>query len=214
MTNPNPVEYGWWLASRAAGLVGYTLFSIAVLAGLMMASRLAVDPKRKRALLQVHEHAALAGLIAVGVHGITLLGDRWLDPGLAGITMPLTIDYRPLAVAAGIVSGYLAAALGLSFYIRRRVGAARWRKLHQYTLLAWLLGFLHALFAGTDASTTWMRLLLLWTAGPVVVLLGARVTAERRKRARAQARERKRGAASPPVEVLAVDAPQRHPSAV
>lgn len=187
MTGPDPLQYGWWLASRAAGLVGYTLFSVAVLAGLTMASRLAADPARKRVLLQVHEHAALAGLIAVAVHGVTLLGDRWLNPGPLGIAVPLLIDYRPLAVAAGIMAAYLAAALGLSFYVRRKIGAARWRRLHQYTLLAWLLGFLHALFAGTDASTTWMRVLLLWTAGPIVVLLAARVTAERRKRARAQA---------------------------
>lgn len=190
MTNPDPLEYGWWLASRAAGITGYVLMSVAVLAGLTMASRLAADPKRKRALLQVHEHAALAGLIAVAIHGITLLGDPWLNPGPAGVTIPFVIEYRPLAVAAGIVGGYLAAALGLSFYIRRRVGAARWRKLHQFTLLAWLLGFLHAIFAGSDVGTTWMQLVLLWTAGPLVVLLGARVTAERRKRARQARRAR------------------------
>lgn len=185
MTGPDPLEYGWWLASRAAGLVGYALFSVAVLAGLAMASRLAAKPAHKRLLLQVHEHAALAGLVAVAIHGITLLGDRWLAPGPLGIAVPFVIDFRPVAVASGIVSGYLAAALGLSFYARRKLGAARWRRLHHFTLLAWLLGFLHALFAGTDAGSLGMQLLLLWTAGPIVVLLGARVVAERRKRARA-----------------------------
>lgn len=188
MTGPDPLEYGWWLASRAAGIVGYLLFSVAVLAGLAMASRVAAKPAHKRLLLQVHEHAALAGLIAVAIHGITLLGDRWLDPGPLGVAVPFVIDFRPLAVAAGIVSGYLAAALGLSFYVRRRVGAARWRRLHHFTLLAWLLGFLHAVFAGTDAGSLGLQLLFLWTAAPIAVLLGARVLAERRKRARAAAR--------------------------
>lgn len=188
MNGPEPLEYGWWLASRAAGIVGYGLFSVAVLAGLAMASRLAAEPAHKRLLLQVHEHAALAGLIAVAVHGITLLGDAWLDPGPLGVAVPFVIDYRPLAVAAGIVSGYLAAALGLSFYVRRRVGAARWRRLHHFTLLAWLLGFLHAVSAGSDAGSLGLRLLLLWTAGPITVLLVARVLAERRRRARAAAR--------------------------
>lgn len=188
MTGPDPLEYGWWLASRAAGIVGYLLFSVAVLAGLAMASRVAAKPAHKRLLLQVHEHAALAGLIAVAIHGITLLGDRWLDPGPLGVAVPFVIDFRPLAVAAGIVSGYLAAALGLSFYVRRRVGAARWRRLHHFTLLAWLLGFLHAVFAGTDAGSLGLQLLFLWTAAPIAVLLGARVLAERRKRVRAAAR--------------------------
>ena len=185
---PDPLEYGWWLASRAAGIVGYVLFSVAVIAGLTMASRLAADPARKRALLQVHEHAALAGLIAVAVHGITLLGDGYLDPGLLGIAVPGVIDVLTVPVALGIVAGHLAAALGLSFYVRRRVGAARWRRLHQFTLVAWLLGFLHVVFAGTDVPTTGMRLVLLWTAAPIVILLAARMTAERRKRARAAER--------------------------
>lgn len=188
MTGPDPLEYGWWLASRAAGIVGYALFSVAVLAGLAMASRLAAKPTHKRVLLQVHEHAALAGLIAVAIHGITLLGDAWLDPGPLGVGIPFVIDFRPLAVAAGIVSGYLAAALGLSFYVRRRLGAARWRRLHHFTLLAWLLGVLHALFAGTDAGSLGLQLLFVWTVGPIAVLLGARIVAERRKRARAAAR--------------------------
>ncbi len=196
MTSPDPLAYGWWIASRAAGVTGYLLFSVAVLAGLTMASRLAAAPARKRALLQVHEHAALAGLVAVAIHGVTLLGDHWLDPGPLGIAVPLVIDYRPVAVAAGIIGGYLAAALGLSFYIRKRVGAARWRRLHQFTLLAWLLGFLHALFAGTDASTTWFQLVLLWTAGPILVLAGTRITVERRKRARAAQRRAAAAAAA------------------
>lgn len=188
MTGPDPTEYGWWLASRAAGVTAWLLFSIAVLAGLAMASRLTGTPARKRAFLQVHEHAALAGLVAVGVHGATLLGDRWLHPGPAGVLVPLAIDYRPVAVAAGIVGAYLAAALGLSFYIRRRVGAARWRRLHQYTLLAWALGLAHVLFAATDISTLWLQLVLIWTVGPILAILVARVRVARRKQAQRAAK--------------------------
>lgn len=194
MTGPDPLEYGWWLASRAAGITGYLLFSIAVLAGLAMAGRLAATPARKQMLLQVHEHAALAGLVAVAVHGITLLGDGWLDPGPLGVAVPLVIDYRPVAVAAGILAGYLAAALGLSFYIRRRMGAARWRSLHRFTMLAWLLGFLHAVFAATDLPSGWYQLVLLWTALPIAVVFAARVAEARRKQARTAARAAARAA--------------------
>src|SRR3712207_6998225 len=35
---------------------------------------------RKRALMVVHEQAALAGLVAIAVHAIALLGDAFLDP--------------------------------------------------------------------------------------------------------------------------------------
>ena len=84
--------------------------------------------------MALHEHAALGGLIAIAVHGITLLGDRWLDPGPAGIAVPFVMDYRPVYTGLGIVAGYLAAALGLSFYARKRIGAKLWRKLHRATI--------------------------------------------------------------------------------
>ena len=44
------------------------------------------------------------------------------------------MDYRPVYTGLGIVAGYLAAALGLSFYARRRIGAKLWRKLHRATI--------------------------------------------------------------------------------
>ena len=79
-------------------------------------------------LSAIHEQTALAGLVAIAVHGLTLLGDPWLNPGPAGIAVPFTIAYRPLWVGLGIVAGYLAALLGLSFYVRRRIGPRLWRR--------------------------------------------------------------------------------------
>ena len=37
------------------------------------------------------------------------------------------MEYRRLWTGLGIVAGYLAAALGLSFYARKRIGTKRWR---------------------------------------------------------------------------------------
>ena len=56
------------------------------------------------------------------MHGLTLLGDPWLNPGLAGIAIPFTMAYKPLWTGLGIIGGWLAALLGLSFYFRRRIG--------------------------------------------------------------------------------------------
>ena len=86
------------------------------------------------------------------MHGITLLGDRWLDPGPVGITVPFVMDHEPLLTGLGIIGGYLAAALGLSFYARRRIGAKRWRSLHKATILVYVLAVAHTLGAGSDAG--------------------------------------------------------------
>ena len=47
--------------------------------------------------------------------------------------------YRPLWTGLGIIGGYLAALLGLSFYARRRIGARLWRKAHRLTVVVYVL---------------------------------------------------------------------------
>ena len=168
------MEYAWWLSSRAAGVVAFALVSLSVLLGLAMANRLV----RGRGAAKLHEHLALAGLLAIAVHAITLLGDAWLDPGAAGLLVPFAMDHEPLFTGLGIVAAYLAALLGLSFYARRRVGAKRWRRLHRYTVLVYVLGVVHTLGAGTDASAPWLRAVLLATGAPILFLFLLRVLPE------------------------------------
>jgi sulfoxide reductase heme-binding subunit YedZ len=174
MNRPDPVEYAWWLSSRAAGVVAFLLIALSVLLGLAMANRLV----RGKAAAKLHEHLALAGLVAIAVHGITLLGDSWLNPGAKGLLVPFAMDFKPLFTGLGIIGGYLAAVLGLSFYLRRRIGAKRWRKMHRATVLVYLLGVVHTLGAGTDASAPWMRAILLATGAPIVFLFLLRVLPE------------------------------------
>ena len=175
MIAPDPLHYGWWLAARASGIVALALVTLAVGVGLAMAGRVARRPGLSRVLMALHEHAALAGLAAIAAHGVTLLFDPWLHPGPAGVAVPFAMGYRPLFTGLGVVAAYLAAVLGLSFYARRRIGARLWRKAHRATVLVYLLGVAHALGAGTDASTPWLRAFLLVTGAPILVLFLRRV---------------------------------------
>jgi methionine sulfoxide reductase heme-binding subunit len=175
MSGRDPMDYGWWLASRASGLVALALITLSVTIGLAMAGRVSREPRLRRALLSVHEHAALGGLIAIAVHGITLLGDRWLHPGPVGIAVPFAMDHEPLWTGLGILAGYLAAALGPSFYARRRIGAKRWRRLHKATILVYVLAVAHTLGTGSDAGTPWLRAQLVLTGAPILFLFAMRV---------------------------------------
>ena len=174
MTQRDPMDYAWWLASRASGVVALVLVSLAVGLGLAMAGRLPNRPALRKAMVAAHEHAALVGLVAIAVHAITLLGDHWLHPGPAGVLVPFVMDHEPPFTAMGIVGGWLAALLGLSFYVRRRIGPALWRKLHRLTALVWLLAVGHALGAGTDAGSVWLQAIIVATGAPIVFLLIAR----------------------------------------
>lgn len=169
--------HGWWIASRASGLLALALVTISVGIGLAMAGKVMRRPGLSRKLMAVHEHTAVAGIVAIAVHGITLLGDPWLNPGPSGIAVPFTMSFRPLWTGLGIIAGYLAALLGLSFYFRRRIGAKLWRKAHRATVIVYLLGLAHAFGSGSDASTPWFRWWAVLTAPPLAVLFAYRLLA-------------------------------------
>ena len=173
---PAPGEYGWWLASRAAGLTALACITLAVALGLALGGKVASSkPGLPRVLLKIHEHAALAGLIAIAVHGITLLGDAWLKPTLADIAIPFASDVKPFWVGIGVIGGYLAALLGLTFYARKRIGVKRWRQAHKATILVYVLSVAHTIGAGTDAKEPWLQIAMLVTGLPILFLFTMRV---------------------------------------
>jgi methionine sulfoxide reductase heme-binding subunit len=172
---PDPLQHGWWLASRAAGVVALALVTASTLLGLAMAARLLRRPRLAPRLVTLHEQLALTGLVAIAVHGLTLLGDPWLKPGLAGIALPGAMAYRPLFTSLGVVAGWLAALLGLSYYLRGLIGARRWRAVHRLTSGAYALAVVHTLGAGTDAGSAWLRWPLLGSLALALLLLALRI---------------------------------------
>ena len=78
------------------------------------------------------------------------------------------------------MSGWALAALGLSYYARGRIGRDRWRRLHRFTALAWLLGLVHSLGEGTDAGETWFLAMVGIVTVPALVLLLWRITSRDR----------------------------------
>jgi sulfoxide reductase heme-binding subunit YedZ len=171
----DPVAHIWWLASRASGVVALVLVTISVALGLTMSAKLLRKRRLGPTLMALHEQTSLAGLIAIAVHGATLLGDPWLHPNLAGITVPFVMGYRTFFTGLGIIGGWLAALLGLSYYVRRKIGPALWRKAHRATVVVYVLGLIHTIGAGTDASTPWLRWFMAVTFIPILALFVRRV---------------------------------------
>jgi sulfoxide reductase heme-binding subunit YedZ len=162
----------FWLASRAAGSAALILSSVSVCVGLLMGGRLL---KRRWPDLRVtHEALSLATLGALAIHGLTLLGDGFLHPSLADIGIPFVSGYKTLWTTAGIIAFWAMLALGLSYYARARIGVQRWRVLHRFTALAWILGIVHSLGEGTDAGQAWFLAMTAIVVVPALVLLVAR----------------------------------------
>jgi methionine sulfoxide reductase heme-binding subunit len=182
MTHVSPANYIWWLAGRSAGMVAMLVIAVSVILGLAMAARV-IPARRRRDAVRLHEHLALISLASIGAHGLLLAADPWLKAGASGILVPFAIGYRPLWTGLGILGGYLAAILGLSFYVRRRIGARLWRRMHRFTVVVYVLSLAHALGAGTDTAIPAVRYAMLASTLPVVFLFALRVLRSRRSAA-------------------------------
>ena len=153
-------EHAFWITSRAAGIIALLASSLAVSVGLS---------RRGKDWRIVHESLSLATMVALAVHALSLLGDSYVKPSLADVTIPFVSGYERLWMSVGIVAGWTFVILGLSYYFRGRIGPRRWRSMHRFTALAWVLGIGHALMMGTDAGTAWF----LVAAALVVIPAGA-----------------------------------------
>ncbi len=158
-----------WMTSRAAGIAALLLSSLGVCAGLLIGGRFVKGHRQE--LRVTHEALSLATLAAIVLHGLTLLGDSYLHPSLGDIAIPFLSGYKTLWTSMGIVAFWALLVLGLSYYARARIGVQRWRRLHRFAALAWILGLAHSLGEGTDAGQTWFLAMIALAVVPAMLLL-------------------------------------------
>lgn len=175
MITGNPSQQVFWFASQALGTVAILLLGISVSLGLAMSSRILRRPGLPARLKHFHEASTLVTLGLIAGHGGLLLFDSYLRPGLAGITLPFALSYRPLFTGLGIIAGWLGLILGLSFYVRRRIGTRTWRSLHRLTIVVYLLSLVHVVGAGTHGRSVWMAAMLAALTAPIVFAFTYRV---------------------------------------
>ena len=151
-----------------------------------MASKLLRRPGLNRVLVKVHEHLALTGLVAIARARHHAARRPWLKPGRRRRSR--CRSRCPTArCSPGSASSPATWRRCSGFRSTRGAGSATrlWRKLHRATVAVYVLGVVHALGAGTDASTTWLRAFLLVTGAPILFLLLVRFLPRRQARSRA-----------------------------
>ena len=176
MTDPS--HYLFWMTSRAAGTTAMVLASTSVGVGLAMGGKLFKrfgGPDRRH----IHQTLSLAVMVALAVHALALLGDTYLRPTVLDVMVPFALSYKTISTSIGIVSAWAMVALGLSYYLRSKIGYQRWKAIHGFTVLAWIGGLVHTFTEGTDAGRLWFIALILLTAAPAFVLLAMRLSARR-----------------------------------
>jgi sulfoxide reductase heme-binding subunit YedZ len=156
----------FWLIARSAGLTAYVALTMSVLAGLVLKSR-PFTRLRAATVAEVHKTLALMGLGALALHAAALVLDATVKVSLAGLVVPGLVTYRPAAVATGVIGGWLFVVVTASFWLRKRIGARVWRRLHWLTYGLFALATIHGATAGTDTSQPWARSLYLGAVSAV-----------------------------------------------
>lgn len=175
-----------WLVARAAGLVAFGILTLSTWLGLGMSTRL-LGPRFQARLLGWHRTLAWTGLGMIALHIAAVLADPVLGFGLPAVLIPFAAPWRPAAIAAGVVAGWLTLMLAVSFRMRSRIGQRGWRRLHYASFAAFVLALIHAISSGTDLVGLGGPIVAVVAGGPVLWLTLVRILTPRRRPAAAPA---------------------------
>jgi hypothetical protein len=167
-----------WYVARASGLVAFGLLTLSVWLGLAMSTRL-LGSARLKLLFGWHQTLAWTGLTMLVLHAAALLFDPTLHFRLVSVLVPFASPWRPAAVAAGVIAGWLTLMLAASFRMRKWIGQKGWRRLHYASFAAFFLALGHALTSGTDLRGGGGPVVAALAAGPVIWLALYRILAPR-----------------------------------
>jgi predicted ferric reductase len=161
----------YWYLSRASAMVAYGLLWLSMVLGLIITNKLARVWPGGPIAFDLHQFASLIGLAFALFHALILMGDKYINYDLAQVLVPFNSSgYKPVWVGLGQIGLYLLAIVGLSFYVRKRLGNRRWRLIHYFSFLTFALALLHGIFAGTDSTVLAIQIFY-WATGAALLFL-------------------------------------------
>lgn len=147
-----------WLFARSAGVTSYLLLTTLVIVGLVLSS----VPNREqwrasRTLLPLHRLLSLFLIGFLAVHVTAVVLDSYAKVGVIGAFVPFLSGYRAVPVALGTLALYSVLLLSLTARFRWLLPNSRWLTVHRFSLLAFVLAFVHGVQTGTDTpGLRWM----------------------------------------------------------
>ncbi len=165
-----------WLLIRGSGLVAYALLAAVMAWGLVLSMK--ARPRSVKRLTSIHEALSVGALLATVVHMFTLWRHDFVDFTLEEVLVPGASDWRPVAVAWGVLAFYGMVIVTVSFYLRAKITQRYWRLLHFGSYGVFLAGLVHGILAGTDTTHPLVLGFYIVSASAVVALLAMRVGRE------------------------------------
>lgn len=184
----------WWYVARASGIVAWALLAGSVWLGLALSSRALGRRPAPAWLLDLHRAVGGLAVVFTGVHLAALLLDDAVTFRLVDLVVPMTAEWRPGAVAWGVVALWLLLAVEVSSLLRRRLGARTWRRIHALSFPLAVVASVHLLLAGSEATNPVLLGAVLATLLAAAVLALLRIKVLRDRTTARAARTHRRGA--------------------
>jgi len=143
----------WWYLARSSGIIAWLMLTATVIWGILVSTKAFPNQRRPVWLLALHRWLAGLTLSFLAIHLAALLADSYVSFGLADLAIPYASDWKPGAVALGVIAMWLLIAVQLTSLAMRRLPRRFWRIVHLSSYLAFWLTSLHAAFAGTDTAS-------------------------------------------------------------
>jgi predicted ferric reductase len=200
----------WWYVSRSAGIVGWALCAASVLWGMALSTRALGRKPSAPWLLDLHHFIGGLAVTFVGVHMVSLMLDPFVKFTIGDLLVPFaSTQYKPSAVAWGIVATYLLVAVEVTSLLKKRIPLRLWRSVHLTSYALYAFATVHLLTAGTDRFNPALRWTVLTSVGAVVFFTAYRLVGPGRA---ASVRSGKRKAASISAASVGAAAPPTPPT--
>ncbi|MFC9115686.1 ferric reductase-like transmembrane domain-containing protein [Streptomyces sp. NPDC057092] len=182
----DPGTYWMYLLSQAFGWSALLWAWGTVMLGLLLSGpRPARLPVSRQVLERWHRTTSLTTMALMFAHALMFAAELvryetkvdWAERlwvAFADTFVPGWYDSGTGRIAIPIGQGalYLAIPLGLLFYVRHRIGANTWRRLHRFVIVVYVLSVWHTLLYGTNVwYGEWPRTVLWLLQLPVALLL-------------------------------------------
>lgn len=184
-------EHIWWYLARSAGMVTLALTAAAVIWGLLLSTRLIRNRSLPKWLLDLHRFLGGLGVLFLALHLGALIADSTVRFTAADLLVPLHSQWRPVAVAWGVVAAYLIVAVEVTSLAKRHLPRRVWARVHMSSFVVYVLSIVHAATAGTDASNRVFVVTAFVTSTVVVFLVLVRLIASRAARTRSSSTPRR-----------------------
>jgi methionine sulfoxide reductase heme-binding subunit len=171
----------WWYLTRSTGIVASILAVGSVVWGLRFSARATGNRLRPNWWLDLHNWLGGLALAFTVAHVVFAVLDSNSGLRIVDALVPGQAKVLTAAMSWGVIAMYVFAVVVFTSWPKKRFGRKLWRSIHLLSLPAVVLAGVHSFQAGSDASTTVLRVLTILLSAVMLYPLGLRLAGLRSK---------------------------------